>query len=463
MAGIGFRLREIVTRKTFTEWIQLYIYSAIIFAGPWLLSIVCLAALSILALPDLQREGVALFTVTVVYCYAFSLITTGIIQLPITRYVADRLYEKDASTIVPSFVAIVVSVAPFQALTAAIFLAFCGELSLAFKVAAMGLYVAISLIWMAMVYLTAAKDYNALVLGFFVGYLTSFVLGKGLGATMGIEGLLSGFLAGQVLLLFWLVWRIFEEFPNEKPFNLDFLGTFRRYPQLAWAGLFYSTAIWIDKFFFWFGYSGIRVHSLFYKHFPYDSAMFFAYLTIVPSLALFLVRVETEFYTKYKAYFGGIVNKEPLHAIEERKRSLIDTLRRSLGSVIIYQGAFTIAVIVLIPYLLDVLEVSRVHVPLFRIAAIAAVFHVLLLVLMVILLYFDFRKPVMWLSFTFMTTNGLFSWITTYYPQWYGWGYMVAAFVSLIVGLMLLSVLLRDLEYLTFARQPISQQKVVVK
>ena len=191
--------------------------------------------------------------------------------------------------------------------------------------------------------------------------------------------------------------------------------------------------------------------------------MFFAYLTIVPSLALFLVRVETEFYTKYKAYFGGIVNKEPLHAIEERKRSLIDTLRRSLGSVIIYQGAFTIAVIVLIPYLLDVLEVSRVHVPLFRIAAIAAVFHVLLLVLMVILLYFDFRKPVMWLSFTFMTTNGLFSWITTYYPQWYGWGYMVAAFVSLIVGLMLLSVLLRDLEYLTFARQPISQQKVVVK
>ena len=25
MAGIGFRLREIVTRNTFTEWVQLYV------------------------------------------------------------------------------------------------------------------------------------------------------------------------------------------------------------------------------------------------------------------------------------------------------------------------------------------------------------------------------------------------------------------------------------------------------
>lgn len=73
MAGIGFLvLPDIVTRKTFTEWLQLYVYSAVIFAGPWLLSIACLGALSVFALPDLQTDGVALFTITVVYSYAFA-------------------------------------------------------------------------------------------------------------------------------------------------------------------------------------------------------------------------------------------------------------------------------------------------------------------------------------------------------------------------------------------------------
>lgn len=67
------------------------------------------------------------------------------------------------------------------------------------------------------------------------------------------------------------------------------------------------------------------MHSLFYTHFPYDSAMFFAYITIVPALALFLVRVETEFYTEYKAYFGGILAKDPLAKIEARLGSCSST------------------------------------------------------------------------------------------------------------------------------------------
>ncbi len=462
MAGIGFRLREIVTRKTFTEWVQLYLYSAIIFAGPWLLSIFCLGALAIFALPDLQKEGVALFTITVVYCYAFSLITTGAIQLPITRFVADRLYIKDSNAVIPSFVSVVILIAPTQALSAAIFLAFC-ELSLPFKVAAMGLYVVISVIWMAMIYLTAAKDYNTLVLGFFIGYGASFVLGKLFGQYFGVEGMLSGFLAGQTLLCFWLVWRIVEEFPNNTAFNLDFVETFRVYPTLAWAGLFYSAAIWIDKFMFWFGDSGIRVHSLFYTHFPYDSAMFFAYLTIMPALALFLVKVETMFYVRYKAYFGGILNKEPLASIETRRGEMIEALRSSLTSVVVYQGMVTIAVIVLLPFMMDYLDIAREHTPLFRIACLGAVFHVLLLVTMVILLYFDFRTGILWLSAMFLATNAGFTYLTMDYPAWWGWGYLASCLLTLLVSLGFLWRRMQNLEFVTFVQQPVSLQKVVIR
>jgi uncharacterized membrane protein len=462
VAGIGFRLREIVTRNTFTEWVQLYVYAAVIFAGPWLMSILCLAALSVFAMPDLQTDGVALFTITTVYCYAFSLITTGVIQLPVTRYVADRLYEKSPGAVTPSFVGVVILVAPIQALTAAAFLAFC-ELTLAFKVSAMALYVVISIIWMAMIYLSAAKDYNALVLGFAVGYLTSFVAGRYMGELMGVEGTLSGFLLGQTVLCFWLIWRIFQEFPNTVAFELNFTATFSQYPHLAWAGLFYAVAIWIDKLLFWFGASGIRVHSLFYTHFPYDSAMFFGYLTIVPSLALFLVRIETEFYSRYKAYFGGILNRLPLADIEQRRAEMVDNLRRSLGSVLIYQGAFTVCVLVLLPWLLDIAGIDPAHASLFRVACVGCVFHAILLVLMVVLLYFDFRRIVMWLSALFMVTNGLFTYITLDNPELFGWGYLVSTLVTLIVSVGVLWNRLDNLEFVTFVQQPITQQKIITR
>ena len=464
MAGIGFRLREIVTRKTFTEWIQLYLYAAVIFAGPWIFSIMAIAGLSVFALPALQ-EDIGLFTVTVVYCYAFSLVTTGIIQLPATRYVADRLYSRDGDSVVPSFVGIVVFIAPIQALTAAAFLAFC-SVSLPFKVAAMGLYVVISVIWIAMIYLSAAKDYTSLVLGFFIGYLVSFSLGLWFSEFRGVEGALSGFLAGQSLLCFWLIWRIFEEFPNRRPFNLDFTITFRQYPHLAWAGLFYSLAIWIDKFFFWFSpyeQGGIRIESLFFTHFPYDSAIFFAYLTVIPALALYLVRVETEFYTKYKAYFGGILNKETLGRIQQRRKEMIETLRRNLVSVIVYQGAFTLAVVVLLPWILDVAEISQVYLPLFRVACVAAFFQVFLLMLLVVLLYYDFRSSVMWLSFAFLVMNAGFTWMTLPYPAAFGWGYLGATFFAVLASLVVLWNRIENLEFLTFVQQPIGGEKVVVR
>ncbi|MFT7623440.1 MAG: putative membrane protein [Myxococcota bacterium] len=458
MAGIGFRLREIVQAKTYTEWAQLYFYSAVIFAGPWLSSVLCLAALSVFALPDLQQEGVALFTITVVYCYAFSLITTGAVQLPVTRYVADRLYVGGASGVVPSFVSVVILTAPIQALSAAAFLAFC-DVSLAYKVSAMGLYVVISLIWMAMIYLSAAKDYGSIVLGFILGYATSFGLGQLFASWFGVEGLLSGFLAGQTLLCFWLVWRIFEEFANSTSFNLEFVGAFKAYPNLAWAGFFYSAGIWVDKLIFWFGGGGIRVHSLFYTHFPYDSAMFFAYLTIVPSLALFLVRVEVDFYEAYKAYFGGILNKEPLASIESRRAEMVTRLKVALYKVLIYQGLCTIAVLVLMPWFLDWMNISRVHTNLFRVAAIAGVVHVMLLLSFIILLYFDFRGAVMWLSLLFFVSNALLSWYTVDKPHLFGMGYLGAAAITLACSSAIMHFRLTNLEYVTFVQQPVSQRR----
>ena len=121
----------------------------------------------------------------------------------------------------------------------------------------------------------------------------------------------------------------------------------------------------------------------------------------------------------------------------------------------------TIAVIIMIPFLLDWLEISRTFVPLFRVAAVAGVFHVLLLVLFVVLLYFDFRESVMWLSLLFFVSNTVFTWLTLEKLHLMGWGYLASAFVTTVAAFALLWNRLDNLEFVTFVQQPINQQKIV--
>ncbi len=462
MAGIGFHLREIVQKKTFHEWIKLYLYAAIIFAGPWLFSILALIGLSVWSKPDINDVELAIFITSLVYVYAFSLIITGVFQLVVTRYIADALYMDKAEDVAPSFAGVTATVASLQMAIASIFLAFL-DLGLYTKLALMGTYVAVSIVWMEMIYLSAAKDYTAIVVAFFLGYLVSVLAAKLLGARYGLEGYMGGFYVGQVVLCFFLLHRVFAEMPTTKSFDFRFLSYFRRYPLLVLSGVFYSTAIWIDKFIYWFGSEGQQVHSLLYADFPYDSAMFFAYASIIPTLAIFLVRIETSFYLRYKSYYEGIEGGDCLGDLLERKHKIVQSLKESSVAVLVYQGLFTITVILLVPVFLGWMGVDSVHTTLYRVACAGAFLHVAVLVVTILLLYFDFQMPVFIVSTIFLVLNGGLTWLNIQLaPDYRGWGYFFACLITLVTGAGMLYNGLQNLEFHTFVKQPITDRQIVV-
>ncbi len=455
MAGIGFRLREMAARKTFTEWLRLYTYSAVIFSGPWLISILALAALSTFVLPAMQEPEVRLFVVTIVYVYCFSLITTGLIQLVVTRYVSDQFYMRNPDAVVPTFVGSVAVTVLVQTVVGSVAL-FLADLDLLYKVVALGLYVTTSVIWIEMLFLSAAKDYAHVVLAFGVGYLVSFIGGQVFGIAFGLEGLAIGFLVGQVLLMVLLMYRVFSEYRFGQGFDFAFLGYMRRYPTLVATGLLYNMAIWIDKVLFWYSPSGLHIHSYFYTHFPYDSAMFIAYLTILPTLAIFLLRIETDFYLRYKNYYGAILQKAPLDRILERKREMQDVLLSAMRTSAIYQGVVTSAVFILMPFIVAVVGIDPNLTPVFRVAVVGAFFHGALVVVMILLLYFDFRGSALFVSAVFLLSNATFTVLTTFSPEsWMGFGYLCACVLSLGTGIGVFVNRFRNLEYLTFMRQPL--------
>ena len=91
MAGIGFRLEKILSKNSYLNLLEGYAFSAIVSAGPILLTIFSIGILSVVTLGQVSMREVMVFRSLVVYIYAASLITSSPAQMIITRYLSDRI------------------------------------------------------------------------------------------------------------------------------------------------------------------------------------------------------------------------------------------------------------------------------------------------------------------------------------------------------------------------------------
>lgn len=171
MAGIGFELRKLLRKQTYAGLLQAYAFAGIISSGPWVLSIVGIMLIGLLSAGAgvaSPRVSVQQFQVTVTYLFLISLISTGLVQLSFTRFVADRTFAKDEASILPNFNGLILVVMGVSMLVALPCVAiFFPEQSVLYRLLfVMGLGV-MSAIWIATVFLTGMKHYRAIVLMFF--------------------------------------------------------------------------------------------------------------------------------------------------------------------------------------------------------------------------------------------------------------------------------------------------------
>ena len=71
----------------------------------------------------------------------------------------------------------------------------------------------VSLIWLAMIFISAVKDYIQIVMAFAIGTAISIGGALWLSRSFGAEGHMLGYIAGQAVIFFWLVARLTSEFP----------------------------------------------------------------------------------------------------------------------------------------------------------------------------------------------------------------------------------------------------------
>ena len=104
MAGIGFELKRAFQKKGLFALIKAYGYSAMVCTGPMILGILLLLGIKFLGILAGTADGdMRLVNSMVTYTLLASLLTTNVLSMVTTRYIADQLYMKRSGSIMPSF------------------------------------------------------------------------------------------------------------------------------------------------------------------------------------------------------------------------------------------------------------------------------------------------------------------------------------------------------------------------
>ncbi|MBO3276569.1 exopolysaccharide Pel transporter PelG [Pseudomonas schmalbachii] len=452
MAGIGFELRKILSRDSYSATLRAYLYAGLISSGPWVLSIVSVMLIGILSIgvagPDfLIRQ----FLITVTYLMACSLIFTGGLQLFFTRFISDRLFEKQRQLIMPNLVGILLLVTIASGTLAIVLLGTLFDEPFAYRLLVMANFVVLCDLWLVIIFLSGMKAYRRILGVMFVGYLL-MVVSAWLLRFLQLEGLLLGLLIGHSSLLFVFLHDILREYPAERMVAFDFLDRRKVFVSLLLTGLCYNLGIWIDKFIFWFNpVTSDAVIGPLRASILYDLPIFLAYLSIIPGMAVFLVRIETDFAEWYERVFAAIRGGETLQHIGMLKEQMILSIRQALLEICKVQGLTVVLLVLLAADLLEWLGISRHYLPLFYVDVIGVSIQVVFMALLNVFFYLDKRTIVLQLCVLFVLLNGgltLFSQMLG--PSWFGYGFTLSLLVCVLLGLYRLNVALDDLEYETF-------------
>jgi len=189
----------------------------------------------------------------------------------------------------------------------------------------------------------------------------------------------------------------------------------------------------------------------------YDISVYIAYLTIIPTLAHFVIRIETDFYLKYRKFYDSIVDK-PIAEIQENKDMMSRSFKKSFAELFLFQLLISGVVYIFAKQILGFFGAPASFVPVFRNLAIAACFHVMFLFTVIFMMYFDLRKVTTWIVVIFFVLNVTLT-IYTARPEmgntYLGLGYLASLAIPMMIGLVVMLLRLKKLEYVIFKQQPV--------
>ncbi len=457
MAGIGFELRKILREDRLLSLSKVYGYSAILSSGPWVISILAIILVGFINLANMGAVSDAFrFQVVITYAIALasSLIITGILQLPFTRYVADLIFKKREDEILPSyFGALFMAWGLGLPFVIPFYLWVFEEQSMLFIIGVVVTFLVLCGVWISSILAASLKYYNSVVWAYFISYAFIVVASYYFGTTM--EILIFVFFLGNALLFVILMTLIIKSYNSTIFMKVDFFLAKNFYWTLAVAGLTYNLGAWVDKFIFWYHpATGHTVIGKLNASIVYDMPIFLAYLSILPGMAIFFYRLEADFAEKYDLYYDAVRSGGTLGMIRRYRNDMVDVIRHAIHEILMIQGIVDVILFLSAPGVFELLHIPQLYLGLLYILTIGAMLQIAFMSVLAILYYLDRKKVAMWLCISFFAGNTLLTLLSIDLgPAYFGYGYTVSLLLVFMASMVVMRNEMERLDYETFMLQ----------
>jgi uncharacterized membrane protein len=448
MTSINITIEAMTRRGTLSGVFGAYSYAALLVAGPWIFTVLGLFCLSA-ATCDGSCIDLTIFRSIVIYNSMYALIVTSPLAFLSGRYVSEQLHSGRSDSV---FYALILSLVIFGLLTlgvAAPFYIYATTLDAAEKIASIQNTIMIGCSWLLIPFLGALRAYNAVLVAFGAGAVSMFVLGSVLRDPQVASLLLAfnGSFAITNLILLATVVRRFGTKVIIDPGLKDSLG---KKWELPAAGAAYALGLWIDKIIMWHSApsGGLLVAGALQTMPSYDTAMFWAQLSSIPVIAVFFVHVETRFSAMVRAYHARMQQRASLRELNEIVRNIGTHVLSSMFGLFAALAIVAGMMIMFSLVFMKELGLRPAYMGILRASLCSMAFYTSAMFCFTFLLHLDLRRPALLIVSTFLVLNGVLTVaLLPFGPDLYGYGNMIAATVSLLVGF---GLVLRELSWLHY-------------
>lgn len=461
MAGIGFELKRLFSKRGLIAQLRANLYASLVIAGPMLLGAGLLFLVKYLAnLAGVSSSDQAALIVMITWSILFSLLLTSTFSFSLARFISDMLYEEKHERIMPSMYGAISFFLIIGSVGWGLFLYFA-DIPLDYAIPVYLLFCESLVVWIQVSYTNAIKDYQQVMLGFVYAILSALASAYLLIWVMGLPpltALLISVCIAYAVMMFHYTLVLHAYFPAGKGSALYFFQWFGKYPALIFIGFFSTLGLFGHIIMMWASPWGRVAIGNFYHAPQHDIPALLAFLSILVTTVNFVTSMEVKFYQYYRTYFGLMNDGGSLFDIEKAYRDLITVLKQELFYLAQVQLFVTILAIVVVGEILGVLGLgfTETMVGIFRVLCLGYGIYAIGNVFMILLLYLGNYSGALIMISIFAAVNIGGTFLVIQMPEsYYGFGFVAAALGMYLVGWALLTNFIKQLDYQTYCKQPI--------
>ncbi len=332
------------------------------------------------------------------------------------------------------------------------------ELTLFQKILNWLLFTELIPVWLLMSYITAAKDYRAILIRFLAGVLTA-VLGGPILRLLGVDPMTSLMLAlavGYGVMLTGMLRVLLRYFPSGRCSLLGYVAWFSQTPDLLLTGFLSMAGAFVHIVLMWFSPLGAPVTGIFRQAPLFDSAAFYAYLVTVPTNINFIVSVEVNFYAAYRRYFTAITDGGTMPEIRLARKQMERSMWQEVNNLIIVQIFAMVLYMLFMRYFLSVIGFTADMLHMFRLMCIGYSLYCIGISLMMLQLYFNDRKGAMISAAAFFVSNAAGTLLSLRFGTlFYGAGVIAGGLAMYLASFPRLNRYVKRIDYNVYCSQPV--------